>query len=224
MPIWKFQPDGGGGDIVELEDASLNLQAYRQSIEDILFFLRAHDGEEFEDISTSFIAAGYSVEDAVFTLDALYQSLEDAGIDLSTWGTDYKNLKSWLAAYILATDSNATTDMATVATSYEYFKTLLSLVATGYKDLKTYLQVLGLSITCLPSLLNAVGYNLNDNINLYLAAASKTVYGDIRIFLWASNGLVTEHNMGLCLMATRGYRAAYAGTYQRVSSVVRRLT
>lgn len=223
MPIWKFTGDSPS-ETLELIDIRLDLNAYHQSIENILLYLRAHDGEEFGDIIAYLIAAGYSVEDVTLALDTSYEYLENAGVDLSTLGHDYKDAKTWLSSYLQALDSNAPTDLSVVATAYEHLATMISVVATGYQHLNAYLAVLGLSITDFPVYINAAGYHSGINLRTYLSAGSATVLTDMKVMFWVSNGLDTDKNLGLTLIAIKQLTSPYAGIYQRVSSVVRRLS
>ncbi len=219
MPLWKFQEDSGSGSL-ELEDASLDLYAYHQAFEDLLCYLRAHDGIEFEDLACFLATSTISLEDLVSYLAAYYQSFEDAGFDLSTWGTDYKNLSTWLASYIQAFE-DASLDLDTSKTIYEYFKTLFEVVATDYKHLRSYLEVLALSLEYFTTSLDAAGYSASKNLGMYLFVDSGTQKVDFGTYLWATNGLSLEKDCGLCLMVIREVIAPYAGTYQRVSSVLR---
>ena len=222
MPIWKFQD--ASSESVELEDMSLDLSAYRQALNDMLMYLRAHDGDESIDMLTYLIASSYSLNDIALALDVLYQSLENFGVDFSTFGTAYKDARTWLASYLLSLGDDISADFCTAKTSYEHLHTLLSVVATGYLHLKMYLYALGLSVTDMSAPLNSVGYNISNNLGAFLSATSKIIFKDLCIFLYASNGVVTENNIGLTLMAARRLSAPYAGTYQRLSSVSRRLS
>lgn len=59
----------------ELEDCSLDLSAYYQTLENLASWLRAHDGLEFDDLAASLEAAGYSLENLTLSLEAFAQSL-----------------------------------------------------------------------------------------------------------------------------------------------------
>lgn len=73
--------------VEELEDVSLDLSAYYQSLEDFGTWLRAHDGLEFEDLVSQLEAAGWTTEDLSTYITAWYQSLEDAGLSLEMWAS-----------------------------------------------------------------------------------------------------------------------------------------
>jgi hypothetical protein len=97
MPVWKFvQPTGG---TIELEDASLDLAAYYQALEDLGMWLRAHDGLEFEDLQTLLEAAAYDLTDLGLSLEAFSAYLEDLGLDLHTWATDILDVLFDLRTY-----------------------------------------------------------------------------------------------------------------------------
>jgi len=164
-----------------------------------------------------------SLEDARLDLAVYAQQLED----LRTWfrahdGVELEDLQAWLSAVALS-EEDAGTILEAFYQSLDDAVTSLSAVATGYSDLGSFLYTLALDKNSLSAFLSASGYTLQD-FKCYLSTGSSTVYSNIGVFLWASNGLVTDQNIGLCLMAVKEFSSPYAGTYQRVASVVRRLS
>lgn len=99
MPIWKFQEEGGSGTETALEDVSLDLRASYQSLDDILMWLMAHDGEEFEDLASILEAAAYELEDAGFDFSTMFQSLDDLQTILSAYHQDLEDLNTSLSTY-----------------------------------------------------------------------------------------------------------------------------
>jgi len=219
MPVWKFAGEETSQETA-LEAVRLELSAYGQSLEDLASWLRAHDGLELEDFASFFEASTISLEDLVSYLSAYYQSIEDAGFDLSTWGTDYKDALTWLAAFI-QTFEDAKTDFWAAATEYVDLKSSLWVVATVYGDLKTCLETLALSLEYFTTGLDAAGYSASKNLGMYLFVDSGTQKVDFGTYLWATNGLSVDKDCGLCLMVIREVISPYAGTYQRLSSVLR---
>ena len=200
-----------------LEDISLDLSAYYQSLENFGTWLRAHDGLEFEDLVSNLEAAGWTTEDLSSYLSAWYQSLEDAGLSLNTWGTGYEDLQSWLAAYHRSLE-DAKTDLSIVATAYEHWTTFLWAVATVRKDLASSLQVYGRELQDLPSFLRAVGYQTED-LKGYFEAVSSTVIVSFGLYLTATDG-VTLSDLCVNLTAIKKSPQFKSVVAQRVSSVI----
>jgi len=82
----------------EMEDASLDLAAYYRGQSDLQTLLRAHDGIEYRDLSAQLATFNLSVEDFTAFLSAYHQHMDDASLDLITWGERQSDLKSFLAA------------------------------------------------------------------------------------------------------------------------------
>ncbi|MBA7630057.1 hypothetical protein ES703_37565 [subsurface metagenome] len=80
----------------ELEDASLNLVAYYQALEDLQGFFRAHDGIELHDLKSALAAFNGNMEDFAGWLAAYFESIDGLGADLETWATRYRDLASVL--------------------------------------------------------------------------------------------------------------------------------
>lgn len=83
MPVWKFTSVAAEPETA-LEDASLDLAAYYQSMEDLASWLRAHDGLEIEDLASE--------------LSAWYESMEDLGLDMAAWHESLEDMPASLAA------------------------------------------------------------------------------------------------------------------------------
>lgn len=204
------------GEETALEDASLDLSAYYQTLENLGSWLRAHDGTEFDDMAATLEAAGYSLDDFTQSLAAYLQSVEDLGVDLSSVATWREDLAQWLAAYFQSLE-NQPVDLEALATVYDHLSTHLDALATGYMNLATPLSLYGRDIADQPMLLHAAGYYKQD-LASYLAAASSTVFIALATYLAATDGS-TLTTLGLHLIARSRAPSFTASIAQRVSSI-----
>jgi hypothetical protein len=222
MPIWKFSSSDEGGGQTALEDMSLNLSAYYQDLTDLGTFLRAHNGEEFEDLVMGLAAAGWTTEDLGSYLAAFLQSMEDMGLSLGTWGTDYQDMKTWLAAYYQVLEGDQPLSLNVIATGYEFFQTCLIVWATAYEDLSFTAMAYGQERKDLLSSFNIAGYDRDDLVML-LQAVSSTVFGDFGIYLSITDGGVT-HDLGMQLMTMANLRPSSHSVYQRLTSIMKEVS
>ena len=142
-----------------LEDASLDLSAYCQSIEDLATCLRTHDGLELEDF-LSYLAAHH-------------QALEDVGSDFSAY---FQSLE------------NASASLQACAYSKEDIRTFIQAAALVLEDVKTHLSALGDAREDLAAYFHAAGYAKND-LSTYLAAATPLVLSDLGVCFETTDGL-----------------------------------
>jgi hypothetical protein len=139
MPLWKFVQEGTT--TTELEDAAFELSAYYQALDDLTAWLRAHDGQEFDDIAGYLVAWATAFDDQgayleaqnAFTenlfawLSAVPEDREDFIGLLAALGTDYSDSKcdfivaasifESLSAYLATTDGSVLADLASYMTA-----------------------------------------------------------------------------------------------------------
>lgn len=205
------------GEETALEDASLDLSAYYQTLENLGSWLRAHDGIELSDLANSLEAAGYSLGDLALYLAAYLQSLEDLGVDLTAAVDFREDLGQWLAAYYQAQEDDLPVNLHAVATNYEHLATMLQTLATGCLNLPMSFSVYGQSLTDLGATIQTAGYYKQD-LASYLAAASSTVFIALATYLAATDGS-TLTTLGLHLIARSRAPSFTASIAQRVSSI-----
>lgn len=217
-PLLRFQ----GRDVGEtaLEDASLDLSAYYQTLENLGSWLRAHDGTEFDDLAAVLEAAGYSLDDFTQSLAAYLQATEDFGAGLSSVATGWDDLAQWLAAYFQSLDDQSL-DLETCSTAYDHLASSLETWATGYLNLATPLSLYGRSLTDQPTELRAAGSQRKD-LATYLAVASSTVLDFCQVVLEVTSGLVTQ-DLSFYLVVVESAPVFTSTSYQRVSSVLTKL-
>ena len=109
----------------ELEDASLDLSAYHQGLDDLSAFLRTHDGIELHDLPALLAAFHMTEEDFSTWLAAYFESTDDFKTSLQTWATGFKDLKTSLSLF---------------GRKVEDFSTFLSAGKDELKDLATFLR------------------------------------------------------------------------------------
>jgi hypothetical protein len=137
-----------------LEDASLNLAAYYQKMEDLASFLRAHDGIEYRDLQTELAAFNLSEEDLSAWLAAYYESFDDLGASLETWATKYKDLGI---------------DLDVKGQSMESLKSYLEAAKAEFKDLGSFLSVTdGNVLKDLGSFLSATDGEVFKDVGMHL--------------------------------------------------------
>ena len=188
---------------VELEDASLDLCAW---------------GNSLSDLAAALEAAGYAVDDdLVFDLAAFLQSLEDAGLSLDTLGTGYADLATWLGAFFASLEENLPLELQTVATTYEHLRAALQAVATGYLNLPMGMIAYGQSLSGIAAPLQAAGYDRQDFAS-YLAAVSRTVLVSLAMYLAATDGS-SLNDMSLYLLARSRNPSFTTLVAQRVSAI-----
>ena len=99
VPSGFSSVNGDSGEEVKLVDASLNLSAYYQGLDDLTAFLRAHDGVELHDLQALLAAFKMKEEDLSAWLGAYFESMTDFKSHLQTWGTGYKDFKASLSLF-----------------------------------------------------------------------------------------------------------------------------
>jgi len=206
----------------ELEDASLDFAAYYQKRQDLLTFLRAHDGIELHDLTAKLEAAGWSIEDLAAFLSAYYQEIEDLGMDLTTWGTHYDDLKSSLAVYFQQLVDDMKAGLETWATKYDDAMVDLEASAIRYNDAMTGLIAYAREIGDFGAGLQAALDSLYD-CALVLAATDGDVLKNLGVFLYTTDGEV-KHDAALVLRVVSGTPAFRTITAQRVASIVHEVT
>ena len=103
MPVWKFCTEPPGPDILELQDASLDLAALAQDLRDLLSAFEITDGTVLSDILTRLDLAALSLDsDLAADLAAYYQSLDSAPTLLSLAAEGLKDALLNLAAHGLS--------------------------------------------------------------------------------------------------------------------------
>lgn len=216
MPIWKFKSTETAFE-ESYENQSTVLSAYNQAIEDIISFLRAHDGLEFQDLNSFMVAAEWTTDDLVLNLLAYLQVLEDQRTEFRTWGTGYEDLKSALYAYFLAVE-DVSCDLQTLATGYENFKNHLKVVATGYVDFKTYLEAYSSSIHDKAISLK-VAKQLMKDFKTGFEAVSNIILRDSKLYLEVTSGLWMRNMRCKFVVSKRipSFKSLYA---QRLTAVV----
>ena len=172
MPVWKFVP-AETGDQTALEDVSLDLGAYYQSIENIATYLRAHDGIEVEDL-LSFLAAYYeSLEDIGSDLSAYYQAVEDAVALLQTCTYSLEDVRPSLQAAALVFE-NLKTDLTALGNAREDLITSFYVAGYARHDLSTYLAaVIPLVLSDLGVYFEATDGTALSSVRTYLAAVKR---------------------------------------------------
>jgi len=205
----------------ELEDASLDFAAYYQKRQDLLTFLRAHDGIELHDLTAKLEAAGWSIEDLAAFLSAYYQEIEDLGMDLTTWGTHYDDLKSFLAAYFQQLE-DMQAGLETWATGYGDLKNILEAADWNMEDLAAWLCAWGQETRDFGAALHVALETLYD-FGAVLTAADGSVLKNLGIFLYTTDGEV-KHDAALVLRVVSGTPAFRTITAQRVASIVHEVT
>jgi len=86
---WGEEEAGGS---TYIEDASLDLSAYSRALENLQSYLRAHNGIELRDLTTTLEAFSLGTEDFSTLLIAALESTGDFAANFETWATQYKNL------------------------------------------------------------------------------------------------------------------------------------
>jgi len=205
-----------------LQDASFDLSAYYSRQEDLASFLRAHDGVELHDLTAKLEAAGWDIEDLASFLSAFYERMEDAGMDLTTWGTRYDDLKSFLAAYFQALVEDMKAGLETWATGYGDLKSMAEAAAWNTEDLAAWLCAWGQQLSSLAVLLRAGKHSFGDLAAL-LAVTDGIVLDDLGFFLIALDGIVLT-NVTLSLKVIQAIPAFRTITAQRVASIVHEVT
>jgi hypothetical protein len=156
MPVWKFAESTPAEGTTELEDASLDLAAYYQSMEDLATWLQAHDGVELEDVMTYLAVCGLSIEDLGLSFEAYHQSMEDLALALTTLGLGLTDIRTWL-----------------------------SVNGQERQDLASRLTSAGQGYSMLPTTLQAVSPTVFLDLGLYLSATSGTVLDSLGLALYA---------------------------------------
>jgi len=158
--------------------------------------------------------------------------LEDASLNLSTYGSSLENLQAFLRAH----DGVETRDLQAILEAFNLstddFSTLLMTVmeatadlagdfetwATQYKDLSAGFDLKGQSIESLMSRFETAKAKYK-NLAAFLSVTDGSVLKDLAAFFSVTDGS-TLTNMGLHLKAIQSVPAFRSITAQRVSSVV----
>lgn len=139
--LWDGLITWGNEEVLFLEDASLNLSAYYQELENFKAFLRAHDGVELRDLSSALAAYNLSEEDISAWLAAYYEDKSNLSSNLETWATHYGDLGSALDVKAQKLESL----MVRFEAAKANFKDLASFLAATdgsvFKDLAAFLSV-----------------------------------------------------------------------------------
>lgn len=152
MPIWKFQEEPAGE--ITLEDASLELSAYYQALEDLLSWLSATDGIETEDLCASLLTWAESMDDLGAELSAYLQQFENAGSSLQTVAQVLNDLKMHLEVFGL-----------------------------DLSDLSMWFQAAGYRLNDMKTLLQAVSPTVLINLMMFLSSTDGTILNDCRMRL-----------------------------------------
>jgi len=219
--VSEIEAYGTGGEQTELEDMSLDLSAYYQSLENIQLFLQVH-GIEYRDLRSALAAADWTIEDLAMFLSAWLQGLDDVALDLSTHGFHYEDMKSILAAFFQTAGQDLKTFLEAWATHRGDLPARLEAALTVYKSLQAWLTAYGQEAASFPALLQAARAKLQ-SFKSFLHAADGLVFGDLGCFFTATDGIVRS-DLGLWLCAFSGIPAFRSVTAQRVSSVVHEVT
>lgn len=202
---------------VELEDIRLDLAAYYQKTEDLVSFLRAHDGIELHDIIARLEAADWEIEDFAAFLSAYFEEFQDAGMDLDAWGTHYDDFKSFLAAHFENVDDFKTA-LETWATEYENLISKLEAATWHINNLPAQFSTQAQDLSSFAAVLRAIKYRTK-NLSLFLQAHSGFNFIDAALFLIVTDG-ITMNDMGLKLFAIKNVPTFRSVTAQKVSSVL----
>jgi len=202
----------------ELEDTSLDLAAYYQHFDNLKSFLRAHDGIEFRDLQGSLEAAGWNIEDFVSFLSAYYESLnDDAGMDLTTWGTHYDDSSIPLAAWLQHLE-DISANLEARYQGFSNWQAFLEAAAFAFKDLRAFFSANGQAMTSLAAWLGA-GRASFRNLDLFLYVTNGIVLNNLGCFLFADSGLV-QNDMAMFLRVISSVPVFGSVVAQRVSAVV----
>jgi len=158
--------------------------------------------------------------------------VEDASLDLATYGSSLENLQAFLRAHdgVELRDLQATLEAFSLST--EDFSTLLIAMlestgdfaanfetwATQYKDLAGDFDAKGQTVESLMSNFSTAKDKFT-NLAAFLSATDGDVLKDLAAFLSVTDGAVLK-NLGLSLRATKSIPAFRSNIAQRVSSVV----
>jgi hypothetical protein len=205
------------GGSVELIDTSLELSAYHRQSQDLASFLRTHDGIEFHDITSRLEAADWDMEDLAAFLSAYYDKLQDAGMDLATWGVHYDDLKSFLAAHFQNVDDFKAA-LETWATRYDDHTARLQAADWHITDFAAPLGAWAQSLSPLAIILRAVKYGFK-NVSTFLRAHDGIELYDLGLLLYVIEGIATN-DLGLNLRVIKAGMAFRSVTAQKVSSVL----
>jgi hypothetical protein len=154
VPIWKMNKASAVTEA--LEDASLELSAYYQALENLGGWLRAHDGVELDDL------AGYLV--------AWATAFDDQGAYLEAQNAFMENLFAWLSA---------------VPEDREDFYGLMEAVGVEFSDAKCDLTAGSYAFASLTAYLTAADGTVLSDLVAYLATTDGSMLIDGQMWLSA---------------------------------------
>lgn len=170
MPVWKFTSVAAAEPETALEDASLDLAAYYQAMEDLASWLRAHDGLEIEDLASE--------------LSAWYESMEDLGLDVAAWHESLEDVPAALeAASFMGEDIR--TLLHAAALSYSDLMGWFRAVAESREDLMTWLAAGKEAFHDLPGYFEATNGVVRVDWGLFLEVLDNTALNDFGMWLGA---------------------------------------